>query len=79
VDTSVLLASPEDLLSPGQQILAQKPPSNPAWLNFSRYAQVCGAFGVRVTDPGQLDDALTDAIAHDGPALVEVMTDPELV
>ncbi len=47
--------------------------------DFSRYAEICGAFGVRVTDSGQLDDALTDAIAHDGPALVEVMTDPELV
>ncbi len=47
--------------------------------DFSRYAEICGAFGVRVNESGQLDDALMDAIAHEGPALVEVMTDPELV
>jgi thiamine pyrophosphate-dependent acetolactate synthase large subunit-like protein len=47
--------------------------------NFAEYARVCGAHGVRVTEPGQLDDALTAAFAHDGPSLVEVMTDPELV
>jgi thiamine pyrophosphate-dependent acetolactate synthase large subunit-like protein len=34
---------------------------------------------VRVTDPNQLDDALTAAFAHDGPSLVEVMADPDLV
>lgn len=38
--------------------------------DFSRYAEICGAFGVRVADSGQLDDALKDAIAHDPPALV---------
>ncbi len=47
--------------------------------DFSRYAEICGAFGLRVTESSQLDDALMAAIAHDGPALVEVMSDPELV
>lgn len=28
---------------------------------------------------GALDDALATAISHDGPALVEIVTDPELV
>ena len=37
------------------------------------------AVGVRVTDATQLDDALKDALAHDGPAMVEVVTDPDLV
>ena len=40
---------------------------------------MCGAFGARVTDAAQLDQALTAAFAHSGPALVEVMTDTELV
>ena len=31
------------------------------------------------TDADQLDDALTQALAVDGPAMVEVVTDPELV
>ena len=47
--------------------------------NFAEYARVCGAHGVRVTRASQLDDALAAAFAHDGPSLVEVMTDPELV
>jgi pyruvate oxidase len=32
-----------------------------------------------VTDRGQLDAALAEAVAHDGPAMVEVITDPDLV
>ena len=47
--------------------------------NFAEYAQICGAHGVRVSEAAQLDAALTAAFAHDGPSLVEVMTDPELV
>jgi len=47
--------------------------------NFSDYARVCGAYGARVTDANQLDEALGAAFAHGGPALVEVMTDAELV
>lgn len=47
--------------------------------DFSRYAEICGALGIRVTDASQLDDALRRAFEHDGPALVEVMADPELV
>ena len=47
--------------------------------DFSRYAEISGALGIRVTDPSALDDALKRATAHDGPALVEVMTDAELV
>src|SRR5947207_14128799 len=47
--------------------------------NFAEYAKICGAHGARVTDASQLDDAFSIAFAHDGPALVEVMTDPDLV
>ena len=47
--------------------------------DFSEYARVCGAHGIRVTGASQLDDALTAAFAHDGPSLVEVITDVELV
>ncbi len=47
--------------------------------DFSQYAAICGAFGVRVTRAEELDDALAAATAHEGPALVEVITDPELV
>ena len=47
--------------------------------DFARYAEICGALGVRVTESGQLDDALAMALDHDGPSLVEVIADPELV
>jgi thiamine pyrophosphate-dependent acetolactate synthase large subunit-like protein/nitrite reductase/ring-hydroxylating ferredoxin subunit len=47
--------------------------------DFSAYAENCGALGVRVTGKDHLDDALALALAHEGPALVEVMADPLLV
>ena len=47
--------------------------------DFSAYADNCGALGIRVTDKGDLDEAIGRALAHEGPALVEVMTDPDLV
>jgi thiamine pyrophosphate-dependent acetolactate synthase large subunit-like protein/nitrite reductase/ring-hydroxylating ferredoxin subunit len=47
--------------------------------DFAAYAQLCGAFGARVTAASALDDALAAAFAHAGPALVEVCTDPDLV
>ena len=47
--------------------------------SFADYAGLCGALGIRVTDEAELDRALTEALAHEGPSLVEVVTDPELV
>ena len=47
--------------------------------DFSAFARNCGAFGVRVTGVAQLDAALAEAVAYDGPAMIEVMTDPDLV
>jgi thiamine pyrophosphate-dependent acetolactate synthase large subunit-like protein len=47
--------------------------------DFAEYANICGARGIRVTTTRDLDDALTAAFAHDGPSLVEVMTDADLV
>lgn len=47
--------------------------------DFSRYAELCGALGIRVTRAEELDGALTRALAHDGPSLVEVIQDVELI
>ena len=47
--------------------------------SFAEYAELCGALGIRVERPEGLDDALSRALAHDGPALVEVIADPELI
>ncbi|NOQ62636.1 ubiquinone-dependent pyruvate dehydrogenase [Mycolicibacterium fortuitum] len=42
--------------------------------DFAAVAQSMGIFGRQVTEPGDLERALTDAFAHDGPALVDVHT-----
>ncbi|MFN8131213.1 MAG: thiamine pyrophosphate-binding protein [Solirubrobacteraceae bacterium] len=47
--------------------------------DFSQYAELCGARGIRVTGAAALPGALAEALAHAGPAMVEVMTDPELI
>ena len=47
--------------------------------DFSRYAENCGALGIRVDGKEQLDDALERALAHDGPAMVEVVADSQLI
>ncbi len=47
--------------------------------NFAKYSEICGGKGIRVTSADELEAALREAIYHEGPALVEVMTDPELV
>jgi thiamine pyrophosphate-dependent acetolactate synthase large subunit-like protein len=46
---------------------------------FAAFAENCGGLGVFVDDAGDLDDALETAIAHDGPALVEIPTDSDPV
>jgi len=47
--------------------------------SFAAVARESGALGVRVTEVGELAPALEQALAHDGPALIEVMTDPALI
>ncbi len=47
--------------------------------DFAAFAELCGARGLRVTSVDQLDEAVTEALDHQGPALVEILTDPLLV
>lgn len=42
--------------------------------DFAAVASSMGVFGRRVTEPGGLEGALTDAFAHNGPAVVDVIT-----
>jgi pyruvate dehydrogenase (quinone) len=44
--------------------------------DFAAVAEACGAFGVRVEKPKDLPGALKAAFRHKGPALVDVVTDP---
>jgi thiamine pyrophosphate-dependent acetolactate synthase large subunit-like protein len=43
--------------------------------DFSKYAELCGAFGIRVTKKEELEDAMKKAFEHVGPAIVEIITD----
>ncbi|MEM8961354.1 MAG: thiamine pyrophosphate-dependent enzyme [Acidobacteriota bacterium] len=47
--------------------------------SFAQYAEISGALGIRVERADQLDAALEQALAHDGPSLVEIIADPELI
>ena len=47
--------------------------------SFAAFARLCGGHGHRVTDAAELNDAISAAIAHDGPSLVEIVTDADLV
>ena len=47
--------------------------------DFAVYAELCGVPGIQVANAEDLDDALEKTPGHPGPALVEVMTDAELV
>ncbi|MEQ9335707.1 MAG: thiamine pyrophosphate-dependent enzyme, partial [Miltoncostaeaceae bacterium] len=47
--------------------------------SFAEYARLCGADGERVERSEDVAGALRRALRFGGPALVEVMTDPELV
>ena len=50
--------------------------SNP---NIAEYVTSCGGLGIRVTKAEELDDAIARAFAFEGPATVEVRTDPDLI
>ncbi|UOQ99146.1 ubiquinone-dependent pyruvate dehydrogenase [Hymenobacter sp. 5317J-9] len=41
--------------------------------NFGAVAEAAGLKGYRVQDPGQLESVLREALAHDGPALVDAV------
>lgn len=42
--------------------------------NFSEFAKACGAVGVRVKDPGEIEGAIKFALKSKGPAIIEFMT-----
>ena len=44
--------------------------------DFSAWARSCGGYGVKVTEPGQVSDAVRAALAHPGPALVDCSVNP---
>ena len=47
--------------------------------NFASFAKLCGGQGTRVTEASEFSAAFEKALNHSGPALVEIITDAELI
>src|ERR1700722_18656480 len=45
--------------------------------DFAKMAEAVGILGIHVEDPADLEQAITRALAHRGPALLDVMTSPQ--
>jgi pyruvate dehydrogenase (quinone) len=45
--------------------------------DFAAMARAIGVHAIRVEDPGGLEGAIADILAHDGPALLDVLTNPQ--
>lgn len=45
--------------------------------DFAEVARALGLEGIRVADPADVDSAVQSALAHPGPVLVDVVTDPD--
>ena len=48
---------------------------NFAPLDFVRFAEACGARGVRIEDPERCHDQMKEALAFDGPVIIECVVD----
>jgi thiamine pyrophosphate-dependent acetolactate synthase large subunit-like protein len=63
----------------------QRAVGDPVWQtslvnpDFSEYARLCGGWGRRVERIEDLDGAVREGLSYDGPAIVEVMADAELI
>jgi thiamine pyrophosphate-dependent acetolactate synthase large subunit-like protein len=64
-----------------EQLAGQFPVWQTSLVNpdFAEYARLCGATGIPVHRADELDDAMKTLFAADGPALLHVHADAELV
>ena len=47
--------------------------------SFAAFAKLCGGWGQKVTRADQLESTLAEALAVNGPSMVEIISDPEQV
>lgn len=66
----------------GMIMQEQKVENYPNWqtdlfdCDFAKYAENCGAVGIKVTEPENLEGAVKEALSRQGPVIVDVDTDP---
>lgn len=77
--THILLNNGELAKISEEQRSAEYPVWQTSLLNpdFAALARDCGAYGKRVVDPAGVASAIAEALGHPGPAMVEIMTDPQ--
>jgi len=81
----VLLAACDDNGELGKISKEQRSGEWPVWEtslvnpSFAAFARLCGGHGTKVTKVEDVREAIETALAVDGPALVEIMTDAELL
>jgi pyruvate dehydrogenase (quinone) len=46
-------------------------------MTFAPFAQSCGGLGLRVEQASEVEAAVREALAHPGPALVDVLVNPD--
>jgi len=82
MDITHILLNNDEL---GKITKEQQASAYPAWQtslhnpNFADFANNCGGLGLRVTRKEELKQAVSDALRHDGPALVEILADATLI
>jgi len=47
--------------------------------NFSKFATNCGALGIRVSKENELETAILKALEYNGPSMVEILSDADLI
>ncbi len=47
--------------------------------HFAQYAESCGGLGIQVEDKEEVYPAMERLMAHEGPALLEILCDPKLI
>jgi pyruvate dehydrogenase (quinone) len=48
---------------------------NMASMDFVKFAEACGARGLRIDDPSRCEQQLAQALAWDGPVIIDCVTD----
>ncbi len=62
------------------EVLSRHLPENAVvTVDVGNHTQLCGATGIKATRRDQLEDAMTLLFATDGPAMLHIEQDPELL